>query len=68
MPNTALVFTKNRDQVKIEELQLDLQAKRQQIAEMTLDLEDLKLEIRHFQKEYNDYILNWLLFVKRRWG
>ena len=53
MPNTALVFTKNRDQVKIEELQLDLQAKRQQIAEMTLDLEDLKLEIRHFQKEYN---------------
>ena len=53
MPDTALVFTKNRDQVKIEELQLDLQAKRQQIAEMTLDLEDLKLEIRHFQKEYN---------------
>ena len=53
MPDTALVFTKNRDQVKIEELQLDLQAKRQQVAEMTLDLEDLKLEMRHFQKEYN---------------
>ena len=53
MPDTALVFTKNRDQVKIEELQLDLQVKRQQVAEMTLDLEDLKLEMRHFQKEYN---------------
>ena len=53
MPDTALVFTKNRDQVKFEELQLDLQAKRQQVAEMTLDLEDLKLEMRHFQKEYN---------------
>lgn len=53
MPDTALVFTKNRDQVKIEELQLDLQAKRQQVAEMTLDLEDLKLEVRHFQKTYD---------------
>ena len=53
MPSAAIVPTKNRDQIKIEELQLDLQLKRHQIAEMTLDLEDLKLEVRHFQKAYN---------------
>ena len=53
MPSAAIVPTKNRDQIKIEELQLDLQLKRHQIAEMTLDLEDLKLEVLHFQKAYN---------------
>ena len=53
MPSAAIVPTKNRDQIKIEELQLDLQLKRHQVAEMTLDLEDLKLEVRHFQKAYN---------------
>ena len=53
MPSAAIVPTKNRDQIKIEELQLDLQLKRHQVAEMTLDLEDLKLEVRNFQKAYN---------------
>ena len=53
MSSVAIVPIKNRDQIKIEELQLDLQLKRHQVAEMTLDLEDLKLEVRHFQKAYN---------------
>ena len=53
MFSNAIIPSKNRDQIKIEELQLDLQSKCQQVAEMTLDLEDLKLEVRHFQKEYN---------------
>ena len=53
MSSVAIVPIKNRDQIKIEELQLDLQLKRHQVAEMTLDLEDLKLEVRNFQKAYN---------------
>ena len=53
MSNVDIVPTKNRDQIKVDELQFVLQSKRQQVAEMTLDLEDLKLEVRHFQKEYN---------------
>ena len=53
MSSVDIVPTKNRDQIKIEELQFDLQSKRQQVAEMTLDLEDLKLEVRHFQKTYD---------------
>ena len=53
MPSAAIVPTKNRDQIEIEELQLELQLTRHQVAEMTLDLEDLKLEVRHFQKAYD---------------
>ena len=53
MSSVDIVPTKNRDQIKIEELQFVLQSKRQQVAEMTLDLEDLKLEVRHFQKTYD---------------
>ena len=53
MPSVAIVPTKNRDQIEIEELQLELQLIRHQVAEMTLDLEDLKLEVRHFQKAYD---------------
>ena len=53
MSNVDIVPTKNRDQIIVDELQFVLQSKRQQVAEMTLDLEDLKLEMRHFQKEYN---------------
>ena len=53
MSSVDIVPTKNRDQIKIEELQFVLQSERQQVAEMTLDLEDLKLEVRHFQKTYD---------------
>ena len=53
MSNVDIVPTKNRDQIKVDELQFVLQSKRQQVAEMTLDLEDLKLEVRHFQKTYD---------------
>jgi hypothetical protein len=53
MSNVDIVPTKNRDQIKVGELQFVLQSKRQQVAEMTLDLEDLKLEVRHFQKTYD---------------
>jgi hypothetical protein len=53
MSSVDIVPTKNRDQIKIDELQFVLQSKRQQVAEMTLDLEDLKLEVRHFQKTYD---------------
>ena len=53
MSNVDIVPTKNRDQIKIDELQFVLQSKRQQVAEMPLDLEDLKLEVRHFQKTYD---------------
>ena len=60
MSSVDIVPTKNRDQIKIEELQFVLQSERQQVAEMTLDLEDLKLEVRHFQKTYD---LNYLLKV-----
>ena len=53
MSSVDIVPTKNRDQIKIDELQFVLQSKRQQVAEMTLDLEDLKLEVQHFQKTYD---------------
>ena len=53
MSNVDIVPTKNRDQIKVDELQFVLQSKRQQLAEMTLDLEDLKLEVHHFQKTYD---------------
>ena len=53
MSSVDIVPTKNRDQIKIEELQFVLQSERQRVAEMTLDLEDLKLEVRHFQKTYD---------------
>ena len=53
MSSVDIVPTKNRDQIKVDELQFVLQSKRQQVAEMTLDLEDLKLEVRHFQKTYD---------------
>ena len=53
MSNVDIVPTKNRDQIKVDELQFVLQSKRQQVAEMTLDLEDLKLEVHHFQKTYD---------------
>ena len=53
MSSVDIVPTKNRDQIIVDELQFVLQSKRQQVAEMTLDLEDLKLEVRHFQKTYD---------------
>ena len=53
MSNVDIVPTKNSDQIKVDELQFVIQSKRQQVAEMTLDLEDLKLEVRHFQKTYD---------------
>ena len=53
MSSSSPIPIRTRDEVEIERLMTTIQAKHDQITEMTLAFEDLKLEIRHFEREYN---------------
>ena len=53
MSQSSLIPIKTRDEIEVEKLLTTIQAKRDQVAEMTLELEELKLDIRRFESEYN---------------
>lgn len=56
MSSSSPIPIRTRDEVEIERLMTTIQAKYDQITEMTLAFEDLKLEIRHFEREYNAHV------------
>ena len=51
--DTNLILLKTTEELEIERLSKEVHAKQNQIAEMTLALEDLKLEVNRFETEYN---------------
>lgn len=53
MTQSSLIPIRTRDEIEVEKLLTTIQAKRDQVAEMTLELEELKLDIRRFEGEYN---------------
>lgn len=53
MHQSSLIPTKTLDEIKVEQLLMDIQVKRVRVADMTLALEDLKLDVRRFEKEYS---------------
>ncbi len=53
MSQSSLIPIKTRDEIEVEKLLTTIQAKRDQVAEMTLEIEELKLDIRRFESEYN---------------
>jgi hypothetical protein len=52
-PDTNLILLKTPEELEIERLLKEVHAKQNQIAELTLALEDLKLEVNQFETEYN---------------
>ncbi len=53
MNPSTLIPLKTRDEVEIEQLMMAIQAKRDEITEMTLALENLKHEVYRFERGYN---------------
>ena len=53
MHPSSLIPIKTRDEIEAEQLLMAIQAKHEQVAEMTLALEELKLNVRRFEKEYS---------------
>ena len=53
MSSSSPIPIRTRDEVEIERLMTTIQEKHDQITEMTLAFENLKLEIRQFEREYN---------------
>lgn len=53
MSSSSPIPIRTRDEVEIERLMTAIQEKHDQITELTLTFEDLKLEIRQFEREYN---------------
>ncbi len=53
MNPSILIPLKTRDEVEIERLMMAIQAKRDEITEMTLALENLKHEVYRFERGYN---------------
>ncbi|MBM3242487.1 hypothetical protein FJZ31_40015, partial [Candidatus Poribacteria bacterium] len=51
--DTNLILLKTPEELETERLVQEVQAKQNQIAELTLALEDLKLEVNRFETEYN---------------
>lgn len=52
-PDTNLILLKTSEKLEIERLLREVHEKKEQIAELTLALEDLKLEVSRFETEYN---------------
>lgn len=53
MSQSSLIPIRTRDEIEVEKLLTTIQAKRDQVAEMTLELEELKLDMRRFEREYS---------------
>ena len=53
MSSSSPIPIRTRDEVEIERLMTTIQEKHDQITEMTLAFENLKLEVRQFEREYN---------------
>ena len=53
MHQSSLIPTKTLDEIKVEQLLMDIQVKHVRIADMTLALEDFKLDVHRFEKEYS---------------
>jgi len=51
--NRSLVWLKTSEDIEIEKHLGEIQTKQEQIAELTLSLEDLKLDISRFETKYN---------------
>lgn len=53
MSQSSLIPIRTRDEIEVDKLLTTIQSKRDQVAEMTLELEELKLNIHRFESEYN---------------
>ena len=53
MSQSTLIPIRTRDEIEVDELLTTIQAKRDQVADMTLELEELKLDVRRFESQYN---------------
>ncbi|MCZ6677786.1 MAG: hypothetical protein O7E52_11105 [Candidatus Poribacteria bacterium] len=53
MHQSSLIRIQTHDEIEVEQLPKEIQAKREQIAEMTIALEDLKRDVCRFEKEYH---------------
>ena len=59
MRQSTLIPIKTRDEIEVKQLLTAIQAKRDQVADMTLALEELKLEVRRFEKEYHGRLIQF---------
>jgi len=59
MRQSTLIPIKTRDEIEVKQLLTAIQAKRDQVAEMTLALEELRLEVRRFEKEYHGRLMQF---------
>jgi hypothetical protein len=53
MPQSPLIRIKTGNEIEVEQLLTEIRLKREQVVEMTLGLEALKLDVRRFEKAYN---------------
>jgi len=59
MRQSTLIPIKTRDEIEVKQLLTAIQAKRDQVADMTLALEELRLEVRRFEKEYHGRLMQF---------